>query len=204
MSHGGSALFRLNQDLLALTAMRPATHAAVECFDFSRASERGSPSLARVHSAPVRVPGARPREPASEAHFPILAAAISSAFPDYDFSCVCPWNFALVGSPEQAQSSVNWAFQTQIADAPATLNALWATLEKEISPGRCAIYLYEPDRPDGLSESGAVFNLCCFFVNEKMGKVAMVHLQEGGQSYESDDEDGLAGGVEERYGDSVS
>jgi hypothetical protein len=137
-------------------------------------------------------------------HFPVLAAAISSGFPDYDFSSVCPWNFKLIGSPEQAQSNINWAFQTQIADSPATINLLWATLEKEIGPGRCSIYVYEPDSPDGFSESGAIFNMCCFFLNEKMGKVLLVHLQEGGQNYESDDADDLLEDVEERYGNCVS
>jgi hypothetical protein len=194
-------LFKLNQDLLTLTAMRPSTHAAVECFTFSGLSQGRSPSVGRTQSSPV--PGARPSAvSASVIHFPILATAISAAFPDYDFSSVCPWNFKLIVSPEQAQSNINWAFQTQIADSPATINLLWATLEKEISPGRCNIYVYEPDRPDGFSESGAVFNMCCFFVNEKTEKVAMVHLQEGGQTYESDDED--VEDVEARYGNSVS
>jgi hypothetical protein len=141
---------------------------------------------------------------ASVSHFPILAEAISSAFPDFDFSTVCPWNFKLVNGPEQAQSTITWAFQTRIADAPSTLNLLWGTLDKEVNLSVCAIYIYEPDKPDAFSESGAIFNLCCFFLNEKMKKVAMLHLQEGGQSYESEDEDELVEDFEMRYGRNVT
>jgi hypothetical protein len=37
-----------------------------------------------------------------------------------------------------------------------------------------------------------VFNLCCFFLNEKTEKVAVVvHLSQSGNDLESDDEDML-------------
>jgi hypothetical protein len=76
---------------------------------------------------------------------------------------------------------------------------LWAALEKEIVPGTCSIYTYEPDRPDGFSESGAVFNMCYFFLNERAGKVVIVHLLEGGTEL-FEDEDAIDENVEERFG----
>jgi hypothetical protein len=79
------------------------------------------------------------------------------------------------------------------------MGRLWAALEKEIAPGTCSIYISEPDRPDGFSESGAVFNMCCFFLNERARKVVIVHLLEGTSNlYE--DEDEIEENLEERFG----
>jgi hypothetical protein len=137
------------------------------------------------------------------AHFRALLSAMSSAFPDFDFSDVCPWNFKRILTPEKAQADISWAFQTQIDDCESLLTLMWLTLEKEISPATCSIYAYETDRPDAFSESGAVFNLCYFFLNEKSGKVILVHLREGGDVFDSDDDEEFVDEIEERLGHAV-
>jgi hypothetical protein len=120
-----------------------------------------------------------------EKHLSALLAALSGAFPDFDFSSVCPWNFKLIRESERAQSVINWAFQSELPDCEHMLVLLWATLEKEISPTTCSIYSYESDQPDAFSESGAVANLCYFFLNEKLNRVILVHLREGGDGFDS-------------------
>jgi hypothetical protein len=125
---------------------------------------------------------------------------MSSAFPDFDFSGICPWHFKRVLEPARARADIIWAFQAQIEDCHSLLTLMWATLEKEINPTNCTIYAYETDQPDAFSESGAVFNLCYFFVNEKVGKVILVHLREGGNVFGSDDDDDID---DERFGYAV-
>ena len=75
-----------------------------------------------------------------------------------------------------------------MVQALSSRNRSW---EMEISPAVCAIYSYEPDRPDAFSESGAIFNLCYFFLNEKTNKLVLVHLMEGGESLDSGSEHDL-------------
>jgi hypothetical protein len=200
-------LFKLNQELLTLAATHPSTHATVDCFNFTKPATRSSRSVGR--SLPAPVPAATPARSddhlsvsASGAHFSVLVEALAAAFPDFDFSGTCPWNFKLIGAPEQAQANVNWAFQTRLSGSEHALPHLWLTLEKEIAPGVCSIYAYEPDRPDAFSESGAVFNLCYFFLNERSGKVLLLNLREGGGDLDfgDDQEDDVVGDVEERYG----
>jgi hypothetical protein len=200
------ALFKVTQEFLTLTATQPAVHASVECFNVAPKNLPGS-IPARTQSPPVPTPlgfglpwGDSPSAPPN--HFPALTTAFSAAFPDFDFSMVSPWNFKLISAPEQAQANVNWAFQMRLADCEPVLTNLWITLEKEISPATCSIYVYEPDRPDGFSECGAVFNMCYFYLNEKTNKVVLVHLREGGRDFNSDDEDD-DGDLEDRYGFSV-
>jgi hypothetical protein len=194
------ALFKVNQELLTLTATHSSLHANVGCFSLSR-----SHSLfpRRVISAPVASGFPISAVPdsgfAPAHHFTSLFTALSSAFPDFDFSMVYPWNFKLVSSPEQAQANINWAFECRLQNCEGALNRLWAALEKEIVPGTCSIYVYEPDSPDGFSESGAVFNMCYFFLNERAAKVVIVHLLEGGKEVD-DDDDVIEEDMEKRFG----
>lgn len=188
-------LFLLNQELLSLTCSYPDTHCKIECFSARCAS-------ASVHSTRRSgffgqfsggVPAPRDGAPlaATQQHFPALTAALSSAFPDFDFSGIHPWNFRLVPHLERAQADINWAFQTELPECEPFLAKLWSSLEKEIAPGSCFIYAYESDRPDAFSESGATFHLSYFFLNEKSGRVLLVHLREGARDFSSasDDDD---------------
>jgi hypothetical protein len=200
-------LFRVNQQLLTLLATNPSVHANVDCFNVTRRPGRGQVAD-RTESAPVLqwLTASDPKKsmpciPA--AHFRALLSAMSSAFPDFDFCDVCPWNFKRILAPEKAQADINWAFQTQIDDCESLLTLMWLTLEKEISPAACSIYAYETDRPDAFSESGAAFNLCYFFLNEKSGKVVLVHLREGADVFDSDDDDEFVDDTEERLGYAV-
>ena len=192
------SLFRVNQELLALSSMNPSVQAKVDCFNVARKNchkveWQPRPQPSSFSASPSRTNSLDDRAAlyATPQHFPALVSAFSAAFPDFDFSTVCPWNFRLVWSPEEAQASLNWAFQTELPDCEQTLTNLWAALEKEISPAVCAIYSYEPDRPDAFSESGAIFNLCYFFLNEKTNKLVLVHLMEGGESLDSGSEHDL-------------
>jgi hypothetical protein len=196
------SLFTLNQELLTLSATQPSIHTTVDCFNFTKPSANIANGMGRTLSAPVPTFGAsddRSFTSASIAHFSLLADALSSAFPDFDFTTVCPWNFKLIPAPEQAQANINWAFQTQVNDSQVIVAHLWSTLEKEISPGMCSIYSYESDRPDAFSESGAVYNLCYFFLNERMGKVVLVNLMRGGRDLVAEDDE-IVEDIEERYG----
>lgn len=179
------AIFKVNQELLAVSASQPAVHCKVDCFNIERRNCQSVPSsFNRPHMyAP---PSSSPMDEsmslfAPAQHFPGLMAAFSAAFPDFDFSTAYPWNFRLVSSPEQAQADINWAFQSELPDCEQTLSHLWTALEKEVSPAMCSIYAYEPDSPDAFSECGAIFNLCYFFLNDKMNRVVLVHLMEGGE-----------------------
>lgn len=195
-------IFKVNQELLALCAMNPSVHAKVDCFNVARKNchdVEWHPHPSTLSASPSRTPSLE--DPAAfyapSQHFPALVSAFSGAFPDFDFSTVCPWNFKLVPSPEQAQSNINWAFQTELPDCEQTLLNLWVTLEKEISPAMCSIYSYEPDRPDAFSECGAIFNMCYFFLNEKANKLVLVHLLEGGDNFDGASDDLVE---EEAYG----
>jgi hypothetical protein len=195
-------LFKLNQELLTLAATHPSAHATVDCFNFAKPSSRsvGRSLSSPVHASPLPSDERRPVSP-SVGHLSVLIEALGASFPDFDFSGTCPWHFKLIAAPEQAQANINWAFQTRFGGSEHMLPRLWFTLEKEITPGTCSIYSYEPDRPDAFSESGAVFNLCYFFLNERSGKVVLVNLREGGKDFDvGDDEDDGVEDVEERYG----
>jgi hypothetical protein len=197
--YSNQAFIRLNQDFLTLLATQPNVQASVDCFTFSpkrsaapsRTSSLTSPGVSEERTAIC----------ASSKHFPALAAALAAAFPDFDFSCVTPWDFRLIETIEQAQSSIYWAFQAHLPDSASILPKLWNTLEKEIKPARCSIYVYESHRPDAFSATGATFTLNYLFVNERANRVVLVHLREGGADFEEDDE--LCEDVEERYGYSV-
>jgi hypothetical protein len=203
------AIFRVNQELMTLIAANRSVHAKVDCFNVSKRSElpiqrtptpegfyASSPLVASPLGYAIEEAAPMP----TDQHLTALMAALSGAFPDFDFSTVCPWNFKLIREPERAQSVLNWAFQSELHDCEHMLGLLWSTLEKEISPAMCSIYSYESDQPDAFSESGAVVNLCYFFLNEKLGRVVLVHLREGGNDFDSgSDNDDL----EDLYGFSV-
>jgi hypothetical protein len=191
------ALFKVNQEFLTLVATHSSLQTNIGCFSLCHSQQ--SPIPRGSLSAPVG-PGFSSSSATNAGsipihHFTALLTAFCSAFPDFDFSMVCPWNFKLVSSPEQAQANINWAFECRLQNCDIALNRLWAVLEKEIAPGVCSIYFYEPDRPDGFSESGAVFNMCYFFLNERAGKVVIVHLLEGGNDVYEDEET-----IEEYFG----
>ena len=198
------AIFKVNQELLAMTAAHPAVHCKVDCYNIDR---RVACSVPASYDRPFS-PSPFASSPmddfggvyAPAQHFPGLIAAFSAAFPDFDFSTAYPWNFKLIPSPEQAQAKINWAFQTELPDCEQTLAHLWMTLEKEISPALCSIYSYEPDRPDAFSECGAIFNMCYFFLNDKTNRVVLVHLMEGGELLDSGSENE---DFDEGYGFSV-
>jgi hypothetical protein len=182
-SHG---LFLINQEFQAISAMQPHIHARVQSFSFGKKTMgQGDRMVSNSFSPTLNEPDRGMSACASAQHSGALVAALSSAFPDWDFSSVCPWDFKLVASPEQAQWKINWAFQTEVTDCERVLAHLWTTLEKEINLVTSSIYSYEPDRPDAFSESGAVLNLCYFFLNEKMNKIVLVHLREGGHDFDS-------------------
>lgn len=199
------ALCAVNQELLALTVEHPSIQTKVDCFNVPKRTLQLPQSVDRYALALSASPVAMSLDEqmtlhAPAQHFQALLSAFSSAFPDFDFSTACPWNFKLVPSPEKAQASINWSFQTELPDCEGALSRLWSTLEKEISPAACSIYTYEPDRPDAFSESGVIFNMCYLFLNEKMNKIALIHLMEGGDSLNSDSDDF---GLDENYGFSV-
>jgi hypothetical protein len=196
-------LFRINQELLALSASDSSISCSVECFTVAKKPTSGSspPSDSRLSLSVFGYPPQGTSDfYAPRPHFHALLSTFCSAFPDYDFSEICPWNFKLLSSPEQAQVTVNWAFQNRLSNSAGVLTHLWFALEKEISPAACSIYQYDPDRPDGFSESGVTFNLCVLFLNEKLSKVVLVHLREGGLDANSDAEDDDGEDLEERYG----
>ncbi|OHS98468.1 putative repressor of rna polymerase iii transcription [Tritrichomonas foetus] len=193
------AIFKVNQELLSLSAFTPKIHGKVECFNISRDVKynskynmpRSYQTLPVLSTSPV-VPamGDNTGLYATPQHYNALIAAFSASFPDFDFSSVCPWNFKLIQSPEQAQIDINWKFQTVLSDSEQLMSHIWGVLEKEILPAGCNIYMYESDRPDAFSAMGAVFNLSYFFLNEKMNKVVLIHLREGANEFGSgSDED---------------
>jgi hypothetical protein len=198
------ALFRVNQELLTLLATNPSVHATVHCFSVARRPVRGAGAKSAPVPQQLRAPDPKERVPSiPTGHFRALLMVMSSAFPDFDFSGLCPWHFKRIAALAKAQADINWAFQTQIQDCDSLLPLMWSTLDKEIGPATCSIYAYETDRPDAFSESGAVFNLCYFFLNAKMGKVVLVHLREGGNVFDSDDDDDVVDDVDERFGYAV-
>ena len=180
-------LFQVNQELLSLSSFAPQVHGKVECFSFKKNQNNmykqlfgeqfsGSPNLSTFENGSLV---------ATQVHFSAILASFSSAFPDLDFSTVCPWNFKLVPSVEKAQCDINWAFQTELSNCENFVGHLWAVLEKEIAPSNCYIYSYEPDRPDAFSESGVSFNMTYFFLNEKLNRVVLIHLREGANEFSS-------------------
>lgn len=202
------SLFKVNQELLALCVSQPTIQAKIECFGISR--KNPYPEIPASFHQPLFT-GSFSASPvmyslddpaplyAQPQHYSALVSAFTSAFPDFDFSTVYPFNFKLISSVEKAQSVINWAFQTQLPGSEQALSEMWAVLEKEIAPAVCSIYAYEPDRPDAFSESGAIYNMCYFFLNEKTNRVVLVHLMDGGNDLDDDDEPDM----DERYGFSV-
>lgn len=186
-------LFLLNQELLSLTCTTHKIHSKIECFniqkDISSFSTRRTSFFEQFSGSNPMSYDSNAELVATQQHFAALTSAFSCAFPDFDFSGICPWNFKLVSNTEQAQSNINWAFQTEIPECEGFLSKLWSSLEKEIAPSNCFIYAYESDRPDAFSESGATFNLSYFFLNEKMNKVLLVHLREGAKEFSSGSDD---------------
>jgi hypothetical protein len=196
------AFIRLNQDLLALLATQPNVQASVDCFTLS--SRRSSISAPVSRNSSTASPSRTEEQTtihASSQHFPTLSSVLAMAFPDFDFSDVTPWDFKLVPAVEQVQASIYWAFQTHLPDSESLLPRLWQSLEKKIRPASCSIYIYESDRPDAFSASGATFVMNVFFVNERADRVVLVHLREGGSGFEEDDE--LCECAVARYGHSV-
>jgi hypothetical protein len=197
------ALFRINQEFLALSASDSSISCSVDCFTVSKkpTSPSSPPFDSRLSAAAFGYPPQGTSSiSAPHSHFHALLSAFCSGFPDYDFSEVRPWNFKLLSTPEEAQATVNWAFLNRLSNSAPTLTHLWFALEKEISPATCSIYQYDPDRPDGFSESGVTFNLCVFFLNEKLSRVVLVHLRVGGSDAESDGGDDDGDDLEVRYG----
>ncbi|OHT14493.1 hypothetical protein TRFO_15156 [Tritrichomonas foetus] len=213
------AIFKVNQELLSLSASTPKVHGKIECFNISKSQRSlsgGTPSVPHFSSSyhPMAVFSSSPVQPAFSSafsqstclhatpqHYAMLIAAFSSAFPDFDFSAVAPWNFKLVPSPEQAQNNINWTFKTALSESDRLMGHIWSVLEKEISPASCYIYMYDSDRPDAFTEMGAVFNLNYFFLNEKMNKIILIHLREGANEVESgSDEEGDSFDEDINYG----
>jgi hypothetical protein len=184
------SVFLVNQELLTLLATQPSLHANFDYFCVSRrclASRHFSLDCcdSSSPSSPPRSYGARSSY-ASPDHFKQLAAVISSAFPDFDFSSASQTDFKLIPSPELAQTSIFWAFHAYVPDCARFLALMWSVLDKEIGLRTCAIYQYDPDHPDGFSESGVVTNFNYLFLNDRANRCILVHLSEGGVDFDAE------------------
>mgnify|MGYP001038216829 CR=1 FL=1 len=204
------ALFKITQELLSLSVSFPNVHGKIESFHISKNSHQkyhvpnSYQSMSILSTSPVATAFDQSTcLHATPQHYQSLMETFSTAFPDFDFSTVAPWNFKLVNSPEQAQNNINWTFRTALSDCDQLMSHLWSVLEKEINPSCCYIYTYESDRPDAFSEMGTVFNMNYFFLNEKMSKIVLVHLREGAHEFGSgsdDDADSLNEEIEDQFG----
>jgi hypothetical protein len=177
-------LITMNQLLSALCATTPHVFGLVHEFQFDGAQ----------HNA---------FEAAGD-EFPVLAKALASAFPDYDFSGVERRHFRPIPAPEAARAGVSWAAESLLAASYEAAMRLWQRLETEIGPAVCNIYAYESDCADPFSQCGVLSNITYLFVNRDQMKVVMFHLREGARELDSEadegDEDDLIEDVEDRYG----
>ena len=214
-------LFNINQELMSLCSSEPNLFGQVESYiidssdirirpqrtqsstvDTSFITDRffGSSSVERHASINDILPVHK--HPSNQT-FPILKSAIEIAFPDFDFSNTRPDHFVLIQSPEEARSKINWALQTYFPAASDEVTMhLWAAMEKEIQPGVCDIYSYEPNCTDAFTAMGAVWNMSYLFYNIKQRKILHFHLREGGKEIESgfiDDDDELEFGEDNYY-----
>jgi hypothetical protein len=169
-------LFTANQELNALCSTNPHVSGQVEAYDIDATQS------------------------SCDDDFPVVAGALVSSFPDYDFSWVAPRHFRTIQTPEAAREGIAWALSSALGIGGQRVGSLWQILEIEL----CRIYAYEPDCADPFSQSGVLSNLCYFFVNRKQMKVVMFHLRAGARNFESEAEDswndGLDEDFEERYG----
>lgn len=203
------AIVKLNQELLSLSATTPKVYGKIESFTINKNSHYKANIPSSYH--PISMLSSSPVLPsfnqsaclhATPQHFSALMDAYTTAFPDFDFSTVVPWNFKLISSAEQAQSNINWTFKSALSDCDQLMGHLWTVLDKEIYPSASYIYMYESDKPDAFTEMGAVFNLSYFFLNDKMNKIVLVHLREGANEFGSDfdDADNMEEDNENLYG----
>lgn len=201
------ALLSLNQEILSLTTFYPKVHGKVECLTFQKESTKKNKSkfnnlnsfysynqmkeMNKISSnssmAGSSLNDSSENLYSAPHHFSALKESLSQSFPDFDFSLLCPWNFKLIQSPEQAQTDINFKFQTILPDSDQLVNHIWSMLENDMNPSSCYIYSYESDRPDAFSAMGTVFNLNYFFLNEKTNKVILVHLREGANEFGDDE-----------------
>jgi hypothetical protein len=172
-------LIKMNQIMSALCSTNPHVFGVVEEFLIDTAQQK-----------PLEIIGN---------DFPIIAKALASTFPDYDFSEVVPRHFRSIETPEAARAAISWAAESLLAAPYDAIQGLWQRLDTEISPAVCSIYSYESDCSDPFSQSGVLSNLCYLFVNRDQMKVVLFHLREGAREFDSEEDD-FVEDVEDRYG----
>lgn len=195
-------ILRINQEILSCAATCPKVYGKVESFSIRSPDNKTKPKKKRnsfVYDYPPKINTNEAQniygfsDPnivnAGSQHFQYLISAFEESFPDYDFSTVHPWNFKLVQSKEQAQTDMNWKFQSVLPDSDPVVSHIWSFLESQSVLNNCSIYIYESDRPDAFTSMGAVMNMCYFILNEKLNKIILVHLREGTTNCESEYDD---------------
>ena len=202
-----STIVSINQELLAATSPDSRFCSKVECFQFSHDEFTGkSTSYDRpyIHNSFGQSPGSFTSVLSTHAtprHFPALKSALSSSFPDFDFSNVCPWHFKLVNTVEAAHSDIIWPLMNYLHDSESIQQKLWSAIDAEISTTNSYIYKYDPDGPDAFSEQGVFYTMNMLFLNDKENKVLVVSMREG-EDEMSDDECDMCDDnlLESRYG----
>lgn len=170
-------LFNLNQELVANLSGQPHVHSHVEVLQIERQDVAPKGKVNRTLSAPVRTGGNDLLSPSH--HLRALKAAMSYAFPDYDWGCLCPWSFKAIQSIDQARMNLTWPFSRYFQSPETVTRMLWSVVEQEMDLKTCDIYMYEPESTDPFSEGGDVFTLNYFFYNESSQKMLMLHISEG-------------------------
>ena len=136
---------------------------------------------------------------ASSAEYPALKATISTSFPDFDFSSLCPWNFKIIKTFDQAKSNITWNFSSVFQNAEIVINDIFRAIEDTVNLSEVQIYQYEPDGSDAFSDMGYTTTYSYFFVDEPKNKVLFLHMRQGDVEDEmSDVDDGDV--LETRFG----
>jgi len=103
-----------------------------------------------------------------------LIATLNAAFePDYDFSEAKSHEFSKEPSVHWVMNSIDSNLSAVAGDQYNQIrNALWSTVDDEISLKDCDIYSYNPDMSsDPYSEPGCLWSFNYFFYNKKMKRI---------------------------------
>lgn len=120
-----------------------------------------------------------------------LKATLNTVFaPDYDFSNARSEEFCKEPSIDFVQRTLYGHLATVLGDKVVRLtNALWAELEKEISPSECDIYSYRPDgESDPFGEEGSLWSLNYFLYNKRLKRIVFIRAQASSAGIPSEDE----------------
>jgi len=100
-----------------------------------------------------------------------LLLALTSMYPDYDFSTVRPEEFVEETNFSLVVHSINAALAKAISLEPSLGPALWAAIEEVIQPKECSIYSYIPDVESNPFGEQSLWSFNYFMFNKSLKRV---------------------------------